>query len=97
MTPPIRPGPAAAAMPSTRRQLDTGFRQRALDQQVQHLDMGARCDFRHHAAEGRVLVGLRQHDIRQDAAAPVRIARDHRRRGLVAGRFDAEHDHPRLA
>ena len=43
--------------------------------------MGARGDLRHHAAKGRVLVDLRQHDIGQDlAAAVVAAARPRRRR-----------------
>ena len=55
--------------------------------------MGARGDLRHHAAIGRVLVGLRQHDVGEDLAAPVVARADHRGGGLVAGRLDAEDEH----
>jgi len=58
---------------------------------IEHLDMGAGGDFRHHAAIDRVQVELRAHDIGQDRAAPVRRAAHHGRRGLVAARLDAEH------
>ncbi len=60
---------------------------------IEHLDMRARGDFRHHAAIGRVLGGLRQHDVGEDFAAPVLAAPHHRGRGLVAGRLDAENEH----
>ncbi len=72
------------------------FRHRLRDQQVQHLDMGTGCNFRHHATERGMFVGLRQHDVRQNPPSPVLIAFDDRGGGLVAGRFDAQHDH-RLA
>ena len=39
------------------------------DDAVERLDMGARGDLRHHAAEGGMLVDLRQHDVGQDLAA----------------------------
>ena len=70
-----------------------GLFHRLRDHMVQHLDMGAGGDLRHHAAEVGVFADLRQHDIGQDLAAAVGGALDHRRGGLVAGRFDAEHDH----
>ena len=66
---------------------------RLRDDQVERLDVGARGDLRHHAAERRVLLDLRQHDVGADAAGPGHRPLDHRRRGLVAGRLDAEHDH----
>ena len=50
---------------------DAGFGHGLADNVIQRLDMRARGDFRHHPAEGRVLVGLRQHDIGQNLAAPV--------------------------
>ena len=63
MTPPIRPGPAAAAMPS-RASNETFASAIALrDDVIERLDMGAGGDFRHHAAEFRMLADLRQHDI----------------------------------
>jgi hypothetical protein len=44
-----------------------------------------------------MLVDLRQHDIGQDGAAAVVGALDHGGGSLVAGGFDAEHQHPALA
>ena len=95
MTPPISPGPAAAATPSMLGELQLRLAHRLGDDVVEHLDMGAGGDLRHHAAEGGVLVDLRQDDIGQDPAAAGLRPLDHRRRGLVAGRLDAEHDHRR--
>ena len=60
---------------------------------IERLHMGAGGDFRHHAAESRVFAHLAEDDVGQDFAAPVFGALDHRRRGLVAGRLDAEDDH----
>ena len=56
--------------------------------------MGAGGDLRHHATESGMLVDLGEHDVGQDPAAPRVGPLDHRRRGLVAGRLDAEHEHP---
>ena len=56
-----------------RRQLriaDAGLLHGAVDDAVEHVDMGARRDLRHHAAEAGMLLGLRAHDIGQDPAAP---------------------------
>ena len=47
-------------------------------------------------AEGRVLAHLAEHDIRQNVAAAAAGALDHRRRGFIAGRLDAEDDQCRL-
>jgi hypothetical protein len=58
--------------------------------------MGARRDLRHHAAEARVLVGLRAHDIGQDPSAAVTVALDHGGRGLIACGFDTQHQHRRV-
>ena len=52
ITPPIRPGPAAAATPSMLGKVDAGLHHRLGDDAVERLDMGARGDLRHHAAEG---------------------------------------------
>jgi hydroxymethylbilane synthase len=41
-----------------------------------------------------VLVDLGENDVRQNPPASLAGALDHRRGGLVAGRFDAEHNHP---
>ena len=84
MTPPIRPGPAAAAMPSSAR-TPVRVAHRRRDHAVEHLDMGARRDLRHHAAKRRVLRDLRQHDVGHDdrrarhRAARRRPPRFHRR------------------
>ena len=53
--------------------------------------MRARGDLRHDAAEGRVIRGLAEHDIGQDASAPVGLVPDDCRGRLVAARLDAEH------
>ncbi len=71
---------------------DAGFRQRALDDAVQHLDMGAGGDFRHHAAIGRMVVDLREHHIRQYLADAALTAAHHRRGGFVAGGLDTEQE-----
>jgi hypothetical protein len=60
-------------------------------QTVQHLHMGAGGDLGHDPAIGGVLGDLAQHLVRADRGHPLGIDRDHRRRGLVAGRLDAEH------
>ena len=94
MTPPIRPGPAVAAMPSMASEGRAGLGQRLGDEAVERLDMGARGDLRHHAAE-------RRHARRSATArcwtgccrGPSSCALDHRGGGLVAGRLDAEHKH----
>ena len=56
--------------------------------------MGAGGDFRHDAAEGGMVGDLGEHDIGEDAAGAVVVARDHGGRGLVATGLDAENDHP---
>ena len=70
-----------------------GIRHRLGDDEVERLDMRARRDLRHDAAEGGVLVDLREHDVGHDPPRPLREPLDHRRRGLVASRLDAEHEH----
>ena len=78
-------------------ELDKAFSRRAHrlgDDHVERLDVGARSDFRHHAAECGVLRDLREHNIGQDFSRTRLGPLDHRRRGLVAGRLDAEHEHP---
>jgi hypothetical protein len=78
ITPPIKPGPAVAAIAST-----------SFDQSVQDFQMCAAGDFRHHAAIGRVGFGLAEDDAGQDLAGPGRQSAHHRRRGLVATGFQA--------
>ena len=67
--------------------------ERPRDDRVDDLDMGARGDLRHHAAEGGMFGDLAQHLVRQDFAAAVRPAADHGRRRLVAGRLDSQNAH----
>ncbi len=89
-----QPGPGGDRDAVELAERQPGIVHRLGDDHVERLDMGARRDLRHHAAEGRVLVDLRQHDIGQNLARPGLEPLDHRRRGLVAGRLDAEHNHP---
>ena len=79
--PPIRPGPAVTATASSPSQSAPASLHRGADHPVQRLDMRARGDLRHDAAEGRVIVGLAEHDVGEDRAAPVgvRAARPPRR------------------
>ena len=93
MTPPIRPGPAAAATPPSCRVADAGLLHGRVDDAVEQVDMGARGDLRHHAAERRVILDLRVDDVRQDAAGTVLAPLDHGGGGLVAGGLDAQHQH----
>ena len=69
MTPPISPGPAAAAIAS-RSDLHPGPVERSSHKPVDDFDMGARRDLRHHAAIGRVLGDLAHDVVRQDFARP---------------------------
>src|SRR5262249_50033476 len=64
-----------------------------LDDEVERLHMRARRDLRHHPAERRVLVDLREHHVRANPPRSLRQPLHHRRRGLVAGRLDPEHQH----
>ena len=68
------------------------LRKGAGDQPVQMVEMAARGDFRHHPAEGAVLVELGQHEIGENA--PVVGHQSGRR--LVATRLDSQHDHGHL-
>jgi hypothetical protein len=86
-------GPGGGRDPVDIGKRATGFDHRLGDDEIECLDMGAGGDFRHHAAEGSMLADLREHDVGQDLAAPLVRPLDHRRRGLVAGRLDAEHHH----
>ena len=94
ISPPTRPGPAVAAIASTSAERDAGIGERRLDDAVERLDMGARGDLRHDAAERRMLLDLAEHDVGQDFGRPLAVQRDDGRGGLVAARLDAEHpDH----
>ena len=72
---------------------DIGLLHRAIDDAVEQVDMGARGDLRHHAAEAGVLVGLRAHDIGEDLAAAVALALDHGGCGFIAGGLDPQYQH----
>ena len=61
-----------------------------LDQAIKSLDVGTRRDFRHHASESTVLFQLRQNDIGDNLAAPVRMAHHNGSSCLIAACFDAE-------
>ena len=70
---------------------ETSFGQRLGDQNIKELDMGARGDLRHDAAELGVKRKLRAHRVGEDDALAVRLAPDQGGGGLVAARLDAEH------
>ena len=72
---------------------DARLLHRAVDDAVEHIDMGARRDLRHHAAEPCMFFGLRAHDIGQDAPRPVAQALDHGGCGFIAGGLDSQHQH----
>ena len=93
MTPPISPGPAAAATPSIDFEVAAGLRHGIGDDEIKRFHVRARGDFRHHTAEGGVFAHLRKNDIGQNLAPAILETLDHCRRGLIAGRLDAEDDH----
>ena len=95
MTPPIRPGPPVAAMASRSSRPSLRLGQRVLDQAVDALEMGARGDLRHHAAEAAMLGLLAVDDVGEDAAHGLGPGRrlDDGDGGLVAARFDAQDAH----
>ena len=68
---------------------DVRLRQRLAHQPIEMVEMGARRDLGHHPPERTMLLELREH---QRGADESRVGH-HRRRGLVAGCLDAEHDH----
>ncbi len=76
---------------------DAGVLQRAHDQPVEHLDMRARGDLRHDAAEGGVLGDLAHHLVREDLAAAAGGKPHDGGGGLVAGGFNAENAHGGLS
>ena len=92
ISPPISPGPAVAATPSIVVEAETSFGQRLGDQNIEQLDMGARRDLRHDAAELGVQRKLRAHHIGEDDALAACLAPHQGGGGLVAARLDAEHD-----
>ena len=74
---------------------ELGLGQRVLDQAVDALEMGARGDLRHDAAEAAVLGLLAVDDVGEDAAHGLAPGRrlDDGDGGLVAARFDAQDAH----
>ena len=93
MTPPIRPGPAAAATPPSSAKTGRRFLHGRGNNAIEQIHMRAGGDFRHHAAERRVILDLRMHDVRQDAAGPVPPPFDHGGGGLIARGLDAQYQH----
>ena len=73
-----------------------GFAHRLGDDQIERLDVRARRDFWHHAAERGMRLDLREHDVGENPARPLRRPLHHRRAGLIAGRFNPEDDHWRV-
>ena len=68
ITPPIRPGPAGGGDGVEVGEVEPGLGQGVLDQAVDALEMGARGDLRHHAAEAAMLGQLAVDDVGQDPA-----------------------------
>ena len=78
-------------------QAEASLGERLGDQTIEQLDMGARRDLRHHAAELGMQRKLRAHQIGKDDAFAARLAADQGCRGLVAARLDAEDDEVALS
>ncbi len=93
ITPPIKPGPAEAATPSSRREIGTRLVEGGSNDVVERLDMGAGRDFRHHPAEGLMLLELGQDDVGADLALAAIVALDDGGGRLVASRLDSEYKH----
>ena len=71
---------------------ETGFGHRLGDENIEQLDMGARGDLRHDAAELGMQRKLRAHHIGEDDALAACLAPHQGGGGLVAARLDAEDD-----
>ena len=65
-----------------------GLIQHSADEVGQYLDMGPRCDLGDDPAVGLMRLGLTDDRLRQDAP----VARDQRRRAVVARGFEAQND-----
>ncbi len=72
---------------------DAGIRHRARDQPVEMVEMAAGGDLGHDAAEGAMLVELREHAVRQDRAAAVGVPAHDGRGRLVAGGLKPQDQH----
>ena len=86
---PTRPGPTVTATFVEVAEPDAGRLKRLLHQRVEGLDVRARRDLGHHAAEPFVQVHLGRDEVRSDGEAVLH----HRDGGLVAGGFDPQGDH----
>ena len=67
--------------------------ERALDQPINHLDMGAGGNFGHDAAIGGMFCDLAHDLVGEDRAAAVGLKLDDGRSGLVTGGFDSQNAH----
>ena len=82
---PARPGPAVTAIASTSVERDPGRLAGPLDRRHHRLEVGARGDLGHDAAEARVLLDRRGHGVGQQ-----RLPADDADPGLVARGLDAQ-------
>ena len=92
-----KPGACRGRDPVEMFELHSGPVQRPLDQAIDDLDMGARGDLRHDAAEGRVVGDLAHDFVRQDFAAALLPKPHHAGSGFIAGRLDAQNAHCTLS
>ncbi len=90
--PPIKPGPAAAATPSTSPRITPASASARDIKWIEVVEMSARGNLGHNTAIGHVLRELGVHQIGEDLRAG-RRGGHHGGRALVAAGFDAENDH----
>ena len=90
---PARPGPRVKAMPSRSASVDASVAQYALGQRHDAPHVIARGELGHDAAVDRVHRHLRVQRMREQTAARVVDGKA----GFVAGRFDAECEHGKMA
>ena len=88
-------GPAGRGDAVEIAQAEARFPQGIGDQSIETLEMGARGDFGHHAAEAPMLAHLAVDDVAQQRAQGSIAGRrlHHGHRGLVAAGFDTQHAH----
>ena len=92
MTPPMRPGPAAPAIPSRAAKPHWAWTHGLVNDHVECLDVRPSRHFRHHSSESGVLFELRQdHMCEYGAWLKYHDARRRNSRGFITGRLDAEH------